>query len=306
MRATDWQSAAENLAARVAFGNAADALLEAAERGGNAPVACACSGGADSLCALLLLWAKFPRLRERLLVLHYDHAAREDSAADAEFVRRVAAALGVPAREIEAALADVEVSLEESAVAALAEELEAHVEGLKSLFVKDRAAALEVAPEFVSAALAKDNLAAGLDNAVSEAYLENSYLGRFGKFCQPVFAPAGFDWRITVGVLGSFPARELIVSTLGITYSLGGDVDEENEGLYDAMEKTTHADGSPVFTIPVIVGIMVFFALCGQCLAEIVVIARESSWRWAIVAWAQMTFLAWLGAVLCYQIGSLL
>ncbi|MGN0883577.1 MAG: ATP-binding protein, partial [Candidatus Spyradosoma sp.] len=106
MRATDWQSAAENLAARVAFGNAADALLEAAERGGNAPVACACSGGADSLCALLLLWAKFPRLRERLLVLHYDHAAREDSAADAEFVRRVAAALGVPAREIEAALAE--------------------------------------------------------------------------------------------------------------------------------------------------------------------------------------------------------
>ncbi len=193
MRATDWQSAAENLAARVAFGNAADALLEAAERGGNAPVACACSGGADSLCALLLLWAKFPRLRERLLVLHYDHAAREDSAADAEFVRRVAAALGVPAREIEAALADVEVSLEESAVAALAEELDAHVEGLKSLFVKDRAAALEVAPEFVSAALAKDDLAAGLDNAVSEAYLENSYLGRFGKFCQPVFAPAGFD-----------------------------------------------------------------------------------------------------------------
>ena len=94
MRATDWQSAAENLAARVAFGNAADALLEAAERGGNAPVACACSGGADSLCALLLLWAKFPRLRERLLVLHYDHAARKDSAADAEFVRRVAAALG--------------------------------------------------------------------------------------------------------------------------------------------------------------------------------------------------------------------
>ena len=107
-------------------------------------------------------------------------------------------------------------------------------------------------------------------------------------------------------MLGSFPARELIVSTLGITYSLGGDVDEENEGLYDAMEKTTHANGSPVFTIPVIVGIMVFFALCGQCLAEIVVIARESSWKWAIVAWAQMTFLAWLGAVLCYQIGSLL
>ena len=79
MRATDWQSAAESLTARVAFGNAAGALLEAEARG-NAPVACACSGGADSLCVLLLLWAKFPRLRERLLVLHYDHAARKDSA----------------------------------------------------------------------------------------------------------------------------------------------------------------------------------------------------------------------------------
>ena len=69
MRATDWQSAAESLTARVAFGNAAGALLEAAARG-NAPVACACSGGADSLCVLLLLWAKFPRLRERLVAAY--------------------------------------------------------------------------------------------------------------------------------------------------------------------------------------------------------------------------------------------
>lgn len=152
---------------------------------------------------------------------------------------------------------------------------------------------------------AQSELLAALDNKISGAWMEDSYIGRFGKFCQPIFAPCGFDWRITVGVLGSFPARELIVSTLGITYSLGGEVDEESEDLYQSMEDTTHADGSPVFTIPVIVGIMVFFALCGQCLAEIVVIARESSWKWAGIAWAQMTFLAWLGAVLCYQVGSL-
>ncbi|MBQ6704621.1 MAG: ferrous iron transport protein B [Opitutales bacterium] len=151
----------------------------------------------------------------------------------------------------------------------------------------------------------QEALVGALGNKVDGAWMENSYIGRFGKFCQPVFAPCGFDWRITVGVLGSFPARELIVSTLGITYSLGGDVDEETEDLYASMEKTTHADGSPVFTIPVIIGIMVFFALCGQCLAEIVVIARESTWKWACIAWAQMTFLAWLGAVLCFQIGSL-
>ena len=152
---------------------------------------------------------------------------------------------------------------------------------------------------------AQETLVGELEHRIDGAWMEDSYIGRFGKFCQPVFAPCGFDWRITVGVLGSFPARELIVSTLGITYKLGGDVDEETEDLYAAMEKTTHADGSPVFTIPVIIGIMVFFALCGQCLAEIVVIARESSWKWAGIAWAQMTFLAWLGAVLCCQIGSL-
>ena len=198
---------------------------------------------------------------------YFPRSEETEAAASERFIAAQAAELGVPAEVFEKTLAEAE--------------------------------AAEAPDE------AQEGLVAAAENKIAEAYLENSYLGRFGKFCQPVFAPAGFDWRITVGVLGSFPARELIVSTLGITYSLGGDVDEENEGLYDAMEKTTHADGSPVFTIPVIVGIMVFFALCGQCLAEIVVIARESSWKWAIVAWAQMTFLAWLGAVLCYQIGSL-
>ncbi|MBP3302146.1 MAG: ferrous iron transport protein B [Opitutales bacterium] len=193
---------------------------------------------------------------------------------------------------------------------------EAVAEQARTEFVAETAAAQNVpvaefekvlvaAEESEEPSEAQEALVGALGNKIDGAWMENSYIGRFGKFCQPVFAPCGFDWRITVGVLGSFPARELIVSTLGITYSLGGDVDEETEDLYASMEKTTHADGSPVFTIPVIIGIMVFFALCGQCLAEIVVIARESSWKWACIAWAQMTFLAWLGAVLCFQIGSL-
>ncbi|MBQ7332272.1 MAG: ferrous iron transport protein B [Opitutales bacterium] len=193
---------------------------------------------------------------------------------------------------------------------------EAVAEQARTEFVAETAAAQNVpvaefektlvaAEEAEEPSEAQEALVGALGNKIDGAWMENSYIGRFGKFCQPVFAPCGFDWRITVGVLGSFPARELIVSTLGITYSLGGDVDEETEDLYASMEKTTHADGSPVFTIPVIIGIMVFFALCGQCLAEIVVIARESTWKWACIAWAQMTFLAWLGAVLCFQIGSL-
>lgn len=144
-----------------------------------------------------------------------------------------------------------------------------------------------------------------IEAAVDATLMENSYLGRFGKFIQPVFEPCGFDWRITVGLLGSFPARELIISTLGITYSLGGDVDEESDDLFEKMLVSTHADGRPVFTIPVIIGLMVFFALCMQCIAEVVVLARETSWKWAALSWTQMTVLAWLAATFIYQVGSL-
>jgi ferrous iron transport protein B len=140
--------------------------------------------------------------------------------------------------------------------------------------------------------------------AVDAAYLEQSFLGRAGKTVQPVFAPAGFDWKTTVGVLASFPAREVIVSTLGITYSLGGDVDEENEGLIAAMQNARHPNGELVFTIPVALAVMVFFALCLQCGATVATIARESNWGWAIFAFTYMTVLAWGGAVITYQVGS--
>jgi len=143
-----------------------------------------------------------------------------------------------------------------------------------------------------------------LDHAIESAYLEQSILGRVGKTIQPIFAPAGFDWKITVGVVGSFPAREVIIATLGITYSLGGDVDEESEGLRETMAASVWPDGSPVFTLPVALAVMVFFALCLQCGATVAIIGREIGWRWAITAFVFMTALAWVGAVATYQIGT--
>ena len=157
------------------------------------------------------------------------------------------------------------------------------------------------------AAAAPGTLAAALEHRVNAAHVEDSYLGRFGKAVQPVFAPAGFDWKITVGVLASFPAREVIVSTLGITYSLGGDAGEDSTALHEAMAKSTWANGPrtgrPIFTIPVVLGIMVFFALCSQCGATLAVIAKEAGWRWAAASFVCMTTLAWLAAVACHQIG---
>ncbi len=152
-------------------------------------------------------------------------------------------------------------------------------------------------------------LAQKLHHHVESAYIEQSYLGRFGKAIQPVFNPAGFDWKITVGVLSSFPAREVIIATMGIIYNLGADVDEGSEDLRSVLQNEKWLSGprtgQPVYSMPVVIGIMVFFALCMQCGATVAIIARELDWRWATFSFFAMTALAWLAAVFIYQIGSL-
>ncbi|CAI8267548.1 MAG: Fe(2+) transporter FeoB [Opitutia bacterium UBA7350] len=149
--------------------------------------------------------------------------------------------------------------------------------------------------------------AAAVENRINAAYLKQSYMGRFGHTVQPIFDPAGYDWKITVGVLASFPAREIIISTLGITYALGGEVDEGSDDLRSALTKAEWESGpragTPVFNIPVALSIMVFFALCMQCGATIAVIAKELHWGWAIGSFIGLTALAWVAAVLTYQIG---
>lgn len=153
------------------------------------------------------------------------------------------------------------------------------------------------------------NQSSELERQVAALYLEQSYMGRFGKFVQPIFEPAGYDWKITVGVLASFPAREIIISTLGITYALGGEVDEASDDLRNTLShakwETGSRTGEPVFNIPVALSIMVFFALCMQCGATLAVIAKELNWRWAAGSFIALTSLAWLAAVLVYQIGTL-
>ncbi|MFN5898896.1 MAG: ferrous iron transport protein B, partial [Planctomyces sp.] len=113
--------------------------------------------------------------------------------------------------------------------------------------------------------------------------LESSLLGMAGRAVEPIFRPLGWDWRIGVGVLASFPAREVVIATLGTIYSLGGDVDEGDEGLRGALRAAVWPDGRPVYTIPVALSVMVFFALCAQCVSTLMVIRRETnSWRWPV------------------------
>lgn len=147
-----------------------------------------------------------------------------------------------------------------------------------------------------------------LEHALDAAWLEDSFLGRFGKLVQPIFALAGFDWKITVGVLASFPAREVIIATLGIIYNLGEDVDEETHSLRERLAASKWTEGAlagtPVFTLPAVFALMVFFALCMQCASTVAVIARQAGWGWAAGSFALMTCLAWLAAVVVYQAGT--
>ena len=142
-------------------------------------------------------------------------------------------------------------------------------------------------------------------NKIAEQLLTASYLGQFGKLIEPAVKPLGWDWRIGVGVLASFPAREVIVSTLGTIYSLGGDVDENSTGLQSALQRASWPDGRPVYSIPVALSIMVFFALCAQCASTLMVIRRETNhWGWAVFTFVYMTFLAYVGAWVAFVVSA--
>ena len=150
-------------------------------------------------------------------------------------------------------------------------------------------------------------------NALSASLIEESWLGKIGHSIEPAVRPLGWDWKIGVGVVASFPAREVIVATLGTIYSLGGDEDSYGDGeveyskLVDRMGRSKHPDGREVFDLPTVFSIMVFFALCAQCASTLMVIRRETnSWRWAAFTFFYMTCLAYAGALFTYQVGMLL
>jgi ferrous iron transport protein B len=144
-----------------------------------------------------------------------------------------------------------------------------------------------------------------LENQIAGAYLRQSYLGRIGKWIEPAVRPLGWDWRIGCAVVASFPAREVVVGTLGVIYNLGED--EGSTALRDRL-RAAKWDGTdqPVFNVPVALSIMVFFALCAQCVSTLAIIRRETnSWRWPIFSFVYMTILAYVGALLTYQFSRL-
>jgi ferrous iron transport protein B len=140
------------------------------------------------------------------------------------------------------------------------------------------------------------------DPVVAQMALENSYLGTASKSVAPVFSPLGWDWKVTAAVIASFPAREVVIAVLGTIYA----IDDDDEGsLLERIKQSRHTDGRLVFTLPMAVGLMVFYALCLQCMATIAVMRRETNtWRWPIFAWVYMSVLGYGGAFLCFRVGT--
>lgn len=133
---------------------------------------------------------------------------------------------------------------------------------------------------------------------------EDSALGRFGRSIEPAFAPAGFDWRITTAILAAFPAREVVVPAMGILFGTGADVDEGSPKMVQSLQKATWPDGRPLMTVWSSISLMVFFALCCQCMATLAAVKRETnSWKWAAFSFGYMTTLAYIFSVLINQIG---
>ena len=170
------------------------------------------------------------------------------------------------------------------------------------------------APLVAAKASLEEQAAAGADvgdalqrveNQIAGAHLEASYLGQMGKFVEPVVKPLGWDWRLGCAAIASFPAREVIVATLGVIYNLGEGQDEESDALKDTLREATWAGTNRrVFNIPVALSVMVFFALCAQCASTLAVMRRETgSWAWPAFTFVYMTALAYVGAFFTYQIG---
>ena len=134
--------------------------------------------------------------------------------------------------------------------------------------------------------------------------LEHSAAGRVGRLIEPVIEPLGFDWRIGVGILGAFAAREVFVSTLGIVFGIA-EADEESQSLRASLQAARRADGSPLMTPLTGVSLMVFFVLACQCMSTVGVVRRESgSWGWPAFMFAYMSVLAYSASLLVHQAGS--
>lgn len=138
--------------------------------------------------------------------------------------------------------------------------------------------------------------------------LMNSYLGRIGKVIQPVMSPLGFDWKMSIALVAGLPAKEIVISTMGVLYQTLEDettINLQNKLQNEVHEKGKHK-GSLVFTTPTALAFLIFILIYFPCIGVVAAIKNESgSWKWAMFSVLYTTGLAWIAAFLVYNIGNL-
>ena len=143
-----------------------------------------------------------------------------------------------------------------------------------------------------------------LDHEEAGEKLRQSFAGRLGRVIEPTLKPLGFDWKIGIGIVTSFAAREVFVSTLSVVYNVGGD-GENTASLAEVMKSERRSDGRAMYTPLTGITLMVFYVFAMQCVSTVAVVRRETnSWKWPIFQTVYMTSLAWILAFLTYQIGT--
>ena len=143
-------------------------------------------------------------------------------------------------------------------------------------------------------------------NEIKAQNLENSFAGRAGRLIEPAIAPLGYDWKIGIGLIGSFAAREVFNSTMGVVYAVEGAEDDVNL-LRDKLAAERRPDGRAVYTPLVCISLLVFYVFAMQCVSTIAIVKRETgSWKWAMFQLGYMTGTAYVLSLLIFQIGSAL
>ncbi|HWQ90659.1 MAG TPA: ferrous iron transport protein B, partial [Clostridia bacterium] len=183
-------------------------------------------------------------------------------------------------------------------------------------FAAKRAAAVAAASPTPAQAVASpagsetlEEQLAALAREESGQQLRNSFAGRLGRLIEPAIAPLGFDWKIGIGIVSSFAAREVFVSTMSTVYNVGTDDGSGDgvDGVVKTLKAQTRPDGKPVYTMLTGLTLMVFYVFALQCVSTIAVVRRETnSWRWPVFQWLYLGTLAWTLAFLTYRLGSAL
>jgi len=141
------------------------------------------------------------------------------------------------------------------------------------------------------------------DIAINAYKLEHSIIGSFGKFIEPAIEPLGYDWKIGIALITSFAAREVFVGTMSTIYSIGADEEDELTIREKLSKEINPKTGLPMYTMAVGFSLMVFYAFAMQCMSTVAVVYRETKgWKWPIIQVVYMTAVAYLSALVTYQI----